>query len=212
MNEKIEVRGKPRYELWALIATCAFPVMLSWLYYINPGLLPEQQVNYGELIEPQRPMPSLNLHTLHGQEISLSSLKGTWTLVTLSGDTCDKICQQQIHDLRQIRLALGEDMYYVKRLLVLSNPYPADEFLDLIAEYPDMLVIAGNDTAFKEFLSTFENPDAANSKGIYIIDPMGNLMMHYSSETKAKDILDDMERLLMATKNWLGREEGPLQI
>jgi cytochrome oxidase Cu insertion factor (SCO1/SenC/PrrC family) len=212
MNEELKVHGKLSLELWALIAACAFPVVVSWLLYMYPGLLPKQQVNHGELIQPQRPIPALNLHTLHGQEISLSSLNGSWTLVTLSGNSCDKVCQQHIHDLRQIRLALGEDMYHIQRLLVLSDPHPANEFLKLIADYPDMLVVAGNDTAFKDFLSTFESIDATSRKGIYIIDPMGNLMMHYSSDTKAKDILDDMERLLMATKNWLGREQEPRQI
>ena len=206
MNDEIEVHGKPRLELWALIAACAFPVVASWLFYINPHLLPKQQVNHGELIQPQRPMPSMNLHTLHGQEMSLSSLNGSWTLVKLGGNSCDKVCQQHIHDLHQIRRALGEDMFHVQRLLVLSNPHPTDEFLELIANYPGMLVVTGNDTAFKDFLSTFESFEETNRHGIYIIDPMGNLMMHYSSETKAKDILNDMERLLMATKHWLGRE------
>jgi cytochrome oxidase Cu insertion factor (SCO1/SenC/PrrC family) len=211
MNDKIEVRGKPRLELWALIIVCAFPVVFSWLFYMNTDLLPKQQVNHGDLIEPQLPIPSLELQTLNGQKTSLSSLKGSWTLVKLGGNSCDKACQQHIHDLQQIRRALGEDMQHIERLLILSSPQPDDEFRELIEQYQGMLVVSGNDTAFRDFLSNFENFEGRGKEGIYIIDPMGNLMMHYSSETNAKDILNDMERLLMATKHWLGKEEQPHQ-
>ena len=38
---------------------------------------------------------------------------------------------------------------------------------------------------------------------VYILDPMGNLMMRYAHDAPAKDTLEDMERLLKASKNWI---------
>jgi len=38
---------------------------------------------------------------------------------------------------------------------------------------------------------------------VYILDPMGNLMMRYASDAPAKDVLKDMGRLIKASKNWI---------
>ncbi len=205
MNEADAATGKSMTTMWLLIAICAFPVVASWFLYFNPGLLPAQRGNRGELIQPPRPVPSVNLYTINGQQLTPSSLHGYWTLVTLGGNSCDKVCQQHIHDIRQIRLALGKEMYHIQRLLVLTRSEQPDEFLAMIAGYPGMHVVTGGDTAFDSFLSVFGKSGEMDKDVVYLIDPMGNLMMRYRPGVPAKDILKDLERLLKATKHWIGQ-------
>ena len=38
---------------------------------------------------------------------------------------------------------------------------------------------------------------------MYLVDPMGELMMAYSPEQPAEDMLADLEKLFQASKNWI---------
>jgi hypothetical protein len=38
--------------------------------------------------------------------------------------------------------------------------------------------------------------DRANAQRIYVIDPLGNVMMSYAPDAKLKGMLEDMKRLL----------------
>ena len=44
--------------LWAMLVLFALPVVAAWVYYFNPGLLPDARANRGELIQPVRPWPA----------------------------------------------------------------------------------------------------------------------------------------------------------
>jgi cytochrome oxidase Cu insertion factor (SCO1/SenC/PrrC family) len=176
----------------------------SWFFYSHPEFLPKQQVNQGKLINPQHPVIFEDLKTIDGHEFSVFNFDGMWTLVKLNEGDCSKTCQQDIYDFNQIRLALGEDMHFLQRILVLTGTVITDEYLKIISKYPNMLIITETQPSFNDLFSNFANFEEINNNGIYLIDPKGNLMMHYSHEISSKNILKDIERLIMATKNWLG--------
>jgi cytochrome oxidase Cu insertion factor (SCO1/SenC/PrrC family) len=205
MTDKTAASGKPFTVLLLLFAICALPPVASWFLFLNPELLPTQRSNRGELIELPVNIKGFNLNTLSGQKFSTANLDGYWTLVVLEKDSCSQICQQHINDIRQIRLALGKDMYNIQRLLVLTSPEQPDDLLQLFEHYSGMHVVTGSDTAYGEFQSFFRNTRESNDGGIYLIDPMGNIMMHYGNNIPAKDILKDMQRLLKASKHWIGQ-------
>ena len=204
MNEYQTKNNKFRFELWILIVICAFPMTASWFFYNHPDFLPKQQANQGELINPQHPVRFENLKIIDEREFPALNLDGLWTLVKLNEGNCSKTCQQDIYDFNQIRLALGEDMRYLQRILVLSGTTITDEYLKTISKYPKMVIITEAQPFFSDFVSNFANFEEINNNGIYLIDPKGNLMMHYSHGISSENILKDLERLIMATKNWLG--------
>src|SRR3954462_4049635 len=62
-----------RWKMLVLALICAAPVLASYLtYYV---LRPEARRSYGQLIEPQRPIPSLTGTTLAGERVSLPTLQ-----------------------------------------------------------------------------------------------------------------------------------------
>ncbi|MEA3276370.1 MAG: hypothetical protein U9Q81_13990 [Pseudomonadota bacterium] len=188
--------------LWAMIAVFAAPVVAAWFFYFNPQYLPSGRTNLGELIEPVVPLPAdLGLRSPEGAELDRDVLRGKWTLVFLGEGDCGDACAARLGDLRQIRLALGESRLNVERLLILPDSLAPGRASDLGREFEGMH-IALVDAEGGDYLLDLLGEGSAGLERIYILDPMGNLMMRYAADAPAKDTLKDMERLLKASKNW----------
>jgi hypothetical protein len=201
MNQPaVLTKKRSPWPLVAMIGVFAAPILAAWFFYLNPQYLPGARSNKGELLQP---MLALNVEsgllTANGADFDLDALAGKWTLVSLQRAPCADECRRRLVDLRQIRLALGESRYSVERLLILTDPTDTARLMEDF----DGLQIATLSGAGKAWLvEKLGEGDAALNR-LYILDPLGNLMMRYPSEAPAKDPLKDMERLLKASKNWI---------
>ncbi len=192
------VPGRPRrvFPLLAMIVVFAAPILGAWFFYLNPEYLPSSQSNRGELIEPMLQVTAdMGLQDADGNSLDMQPLEGKWTLVSLNKAPCEQDCRDKLISLRQIRLALGETSRHVERLQITvgAQRAPAVE-----ADFDGMYSALADD----RLLAALGQGDAALNR-IYILDPMGNLMMRYAPDASPKDTLKDMERLLKASKNWL---------
>lgn len=197
--------GKPRSlaPLWAMVAVFAAPVIAAWFFYLNPEYLPSGRSNKGELIDPVVVLPSdLALSTPDGSDFPRDVLAGKWTLVYLAGSECGDACRKRLIAMRQIRLALGEGQRNVERLLVLTDPTATDLAEKLGAEFAGLHVVL-TDAVGGVRLPELLGEGVAALGRIYILDPMGNLMMRYAADAPVRDTLEDMEHLLNASKNWI---------
>ena len=96
-----------RLKMLIVLAVCAAPVVASYFtYYV---VRPEGRRNYGELVEPQRPLPALTATALDGKAVPLRSLQGQWLLVSVAGGACDAACENHLYLQRQLREGLGKD-------------------------------------------------------------------------------------------------------
>lgn len=189
--------------LWWMIAIFLAPITAAWFFYLNPEFLPSGRSNKGELIEP---VVALHAEPLlrgtDGAAFNPDALNGKWTLVYLSGGECGKDCLARLVDLRQIRLAVGESQLSVARVLILVDPAAPLDASDLGPGLDGTQVAVTDAAGGGRLLARLgEGPDALNR--VYILDPMGNLMMRYGPDAPAEDTLKDMERLLKASKNWI---------
>jgi hypothetical protein len=94
-----------------------------------------------------------------------------------------------------VRLALDRDMNRVQRVFVATGPCCDQNFL--AQEHPDLLTVAA--AADSPLLAALDaaGPGTAGAPGrIYVVDPLGNLMMWYSAAAQPKGLLEDMKRLL----------------
>jgi len=205
MKDRAGEKPRSLAYLWAMVAVFAAPVIVAWFFYLNPEYLPAGRTNKGELIDPVVALPvDLALSTLDGADFPRDLLAGKWTLVYFTGGTCDDTCRNQLIAMRQIRLALGESQRSVERLLVLTNATATDPVRALGAEFAGMRVALGGAR-----LPGLLGEGTAALDRLYILDPMGNLMMRYAVDAPARDTLEDMERLLKASKNWIkGAQHG----
>ena len=189
--------------LVAMVVIFGAPMVAAWFFYFNPGYLPSGRTNLGELIEPIVPLPAdLGLRTLEGAEFDPGVLAGKWTLVYFDAGECGEPCKSRLVDLRQIRLAVGEGQISLDRLWILADSPGPDGLPDLGGGFDGMKVAVADASAKSRLLGMLGEGAAALGR-IYIVDPMGNMMMRYAPDAPAKDTLKDMERLLKASKNWI---------
>jgi hypothetical protein len=186
------------------------PLGLSfYLYYGQSVWRPGGRVNAGDLINPPRPLPSLALPLQSSGETAPDFLKHKWSLLYVQQGACAERCRAILYEMRQVRLALDRDMDRVQRVFI-ADEYCCD-FRTLYEQHPDLLAIRLSPAA-APLLALLPRGDAggganhgsanggggdgANAQRIYVIDPLGNVMMSYAPDARPKGMLEDMKRLL----------------
>jgi hypothetical protein len=170
------------------------PLGLSFYLYYGKSWRPGGRVNAGELIAPARPLPSLALPLANAGETNPQFLKGKWTLLYVQRGRCDDECRKALYDTRQVRLALDREMDRVQRVLIGDSD--CCDFQELKAAHPDLIVIRAS-PADEPLLALLPKiAGAVNAQRVYLIDPLGNVMMSYAPDVKSKGMLEDMKRLL----------------
>ena len=176
-----------RRTLWLLFAVCAAPVVASYIAY--NFWRPASHVNYGTLLEPH-PLADVALTAVDGKPFRLSDLKGSWVLLTAAAARCDDRCRENLVYVRQVRLAQGKDSERVERVwLVTDDGTPTGA---LLAQHEGLHVVRDPQKTIVRALPAPRD----STEHIYLIDPLGNLMMRFPADPDPRRILKDVARLL----------------
>jgi len=209
-----ELRNRNLLTLAGLAALFVVPLLASfWLYY-GTGWRPSGHVNNGELISPPRPLPSVSLPLVALADPALSSglregqtpgkragelslpgpglFRGTWTLAYVGDGSCDADCRQTLYVMRQTQSALGTDMPRVARVFLVTANCCAKGFL--ARQQAGLAVLDATGTSGQQLLNEFPPGDRAHS--LFIVDPLGNLMMRYDVRRNPRGLLIDLRKLL----------------
>lgn len=188
-----------RLKMLMVLLICAAPVIASYFtYYV---IRPEGRRNFGELIDPQRPLPEQAARALNGEAVNLRALKGQWLLVNVGGGQCGEACVQRLYQQRQLRESLGRDKERLDRVWLVSDEAPVPEALH--AGLVGATVWRVPQAALAQWLAPASGH--ALEEHLYLVDPLGNWMMRFPANmdmagaSKAKR---DLERLLRATASW----------
>jgi hypothetical protein len=165
--------------------------MAAWIYF-GSGWRPAVGAQHGELIDPPRPLPDTPLLLPDGSAAPADVFRGGWLIVYVENDACGKTCRRALADMRRARLALDKDADRVKRVLLHAGACCEAGFG---ADEPDLLLLAASGPAGGALRAMFP-PSVDGERGIYIVDPHGNLMMGYAPTGAARGLLKDFERLL----------------
>jgi cytochrome oxidase Cu insertion factor (SCO1/SenC/PrrC family) len=176
------------------------PLALSFYLYYGKYWHPGGRVNAGDLIEPARPLPALTL-PLAAPAVGTAAaqtnpqfLKGKWTFLYVQHGSCDDECRRHLYDTRQVRLALDREMDRVQRVFIGDSD--CCDLKELLAAHPDLIAVRSSPADEPLLALLPQRSEALNSHRVYLIDPLGNLMMFYAADAKPKGMLEDMKRLL----------------
>ncbi|MBU6381843.1 MAG: cytochrome C oxidase subunit I [Proteobacteria bacterium] len=172
-----------------ILAICASPVVLGTLAYWF--YRSESTTNYGSFIEPQR------------QAEGLEAYRGKWVLLTSDSPRCDEACAKRLYLIRQIRLTQGKDKERVERVLLLSEPGKAAfvvegvESLEKVHEGMHQLYLEPEKRARLMGIATGElAAGTVPDKGIFLVDPLGHVMMRFPEDPDPSRMKKDLSKLL----------------
>ena len=193
--EKIEnKKAAGRWKLLAVLAVCASPLIASYFtyYVIKPG----PKNNYGSLIDPrQHPMPTLGLQSEEGKAVELSSLKGKWLILQIDDASCAEVCQRKLLEIRQLRLAQGKNMDRIERVWLITDAQAVAEKLK--PGIAGTHLLRSDESKLEKWLPTESGTNLHDH--IYLVNPLGNLMMRYPKDADPNKIKKDLSKLLKAS-------------
>ena len=186
---------RSRAKLLLVLAVCAAPVLASYLTYYF--VRPEARNNYGELIEPQRTMPALHLKTLDGREYDAAALRGKWLMLMVGGGDCAKACEDRLYLMRQVRLTTGKDRDRVARVWLITDTTPLSTML--MREYDGTEMLRADPREVAAWLA-IDGDARAVGEHLYMVDPLGNLMMRFPENADPNKTRKDLAKLLRASR------------
>lgn len=177
-----------RIKLLAMAVFFAIPVVAGYVAYFF-DVLPHGSGNYGTLL-PTRPLTDATLRGADGRPFKVSELRGKWLLVQFDSGACDAYCERKLYFMRQVRKALGRDTDRVERLWMVTDDLVPNPRLLEAFEGTRRATAAGSGFA-AEFPAEVSRTDH-----IYVVDPLGNLMMRFPRDPDPSKMLKDVQRLL----------------
>ena len=198
------LRSKNLRMLAGLAALFLVPLLLAFYMYYGTDWRPVKRVNHGTLISPARPLPTVNLprEPLTDPDPNAPApsadtpepklFRAKWSIVYIGEGNCDERCRQALYVMRQTRLSLNNEMSRVDRLFLVTGNCCAREFL--LHEHPGLVVADATAADGARLLQEF--PADGRPYSLFIVDPLGNLMMSYDSRQNPKGLLEDLQKLL----------------
>jgi hypothetical protein len=198
-----DLRSKNLRMLAALAALFVLPLLLAFYMYYGTDWRPLKRVNHGTLISPARPLvvTSLKREPLtdpdpnaprSAEPAEPKPFRDKWSIVYIGEGNCDERCRQALYVMRQTRLSLNNEMSRVERVFLVTGNCCAKEFL--LHEHQGLIVADATSADSTKLLQEF--PADGRPYSLFIVDPLGNLMMSYDSRQNPKGLLEDLQKLL----------------
>ena len=184
-NKKI---ARARTKLVLLLLVLGSPFILAYVafYFWKPS----GSVNYGELM-PTKPVPLAGLRELAPG--AANAIKDKWLLLTVGSGKCEAACVQKLYLMRQVRTAQGKYLDRVARVYVVDDGSVPGA--DVMTALEGTALLA----ATPEFLRAL--PAVGDRRvHIYLIDPIGNLVLRYPANPESRGMIKDLARILAVSK------------
>ena len=187
----------------AMMVVFLAPVIIAYLL-LETGLYQQfGTANRGILLEPPT--------NLLGQiDVPVKQLREHWWLAYKMPEQCQEQCQQRLLQLRQSIQTLGPEQHRV-RPLILTNEASDLENLqiwsDQLKEHQLKSLQVNTTKTEAELFENDQQTHELSSGGLYIVDPMGYIMLYYApvkdadaAISQAKSLLKDLKYMLKVSR------------
>lgn len=178
--------------LLLVAAVCIAPFVAAWaLYFIWQ---PSGRINYGELIDGVA-LPAAKLALTDGKPFDFAQVRGRWVFVTVDSGACDDTCQKKLWKMRQVRMTQGKYLERIERVWLVSDTQSVAAAVMKDYEGTWVAVAHGNALLLKSFPYR-----EAQRDHIYLVDPLGNVVLRYPKDADPSRMKKDLERLLRVSR------------
>lgn len=185
-----------RWKMLLLLLVSASPVVASYFtYYV---IRPEGRRNYGELIDPQRPLPAIAGVDAAGRSVPLTQLKDQWLFISVADSACDEACQKHLYLQRQLRETLGKEKDRLDWVWLRTGSAELSAPLKQATAAATVLHVDASE------LAAWLAPAAGHriEEHLYLVDPIGNWMMRFPAGADPMQVKRDLDRLMRASAFW----------
>lgn len=188
-------RSRPRgqLKLLAISAVVFGPILVAGLMAHFQVGIPQDHSNKSDLVEP----------TIQVDDWQLTAAPvgygASWRLLVTSPDDCAEACQQLVHEARQINVAVGREADRVEHMLATGSALSTSQQQQLEKRFPRLQQAELSPSAYSNSLQPLP---AAWQQGpqLWLVDPLGRVVLHQNASEPGKYLLDDLKRLLKLSK------------
>jgi len=195
-GQELQTKGR-RVFVYMLIFFIVPIIVVIMMFQLN---WKPNGASLGELVTPPRLLSEFTqLKTDDSVVLMPLFWKERWSIVYVAAE-CPKLCLDKLHDMRQLHVSLYKDMPRVQRVLITTL-----QDVSLIKQdYPDLIIINQPNSDVLSLSKQFQlkDEDVMTSHNLYLVDPLGHLMMSYQSPVPLADVRKDLIRLLRYS--WAG--------
>lgn len=200
MTERPAVHSRSRAVVTIALVGAVFLLPLVAAYLWHPS---GNTVNYGTLIQPARPLKSFQMVDLKGNSVGLEALQGRWTLLYVGGEHCLEQCRHNLYKIERVRLAQGKNMQRVQSLYLAPTTVEGHTVAETLVQYRELQGYRISRDELGAMAPGFDlggRDGTGTGERIYVVDPLGNLMMFYPADADPTGMKKDLERLLKVSQ------------
>ncbi|MFW2403331.1 MAG: SCO family protein [Gammaproteobacteria bacterium] len=168
------------------------PLVLAFIIYYGFDWRPAGSTEHGELLSPPVVMPDTDLGDERAGEVP--RLRRKWSLLVLMDAGCADTCQSVLYETRQVRKALSRERDRTQRVMLIAGQF---DRATVELQHPDLIILTDGTPAAQAIDSALAGLDRSY---IYLVDPLGNLMMRFPRDTSMKEIHTDLKKLLKLSR------------
>lgn len=191
---QLEKRRRSRISLVMLAAIAFVPLFIAYgMFFFLPEMAPEGTTNEGTLIQPPVTLAEVSA------EVDAALPKGKWLMLMPVATQCGPECEETLYLARQVNVGLNKDSDRVLRVLAVEGDALSAPFRELVEiEHSDAVLYFDTSAAISGALASM----APNEPGqlVFLVDPVGNIIMFYRGDQLGKPMLKDLKHLLRVSK------------
>ena len=191
---------KAYWAFWLIVLLPIFCVGTATLMYYAQSGIPIGKTNKGTLIHPPIPLEKLHLKQVSGEPFDKNLLENQWGIFIWLHDIDEALSQRILNIIERVHVALHKESGRVRRYILLPTASRALSTLLHGTENNEWQILhvdldESNLQAWKATGLTHDQKVA-----LFLVDPLGHVMMHYKQNQIGKDVLKDLQKLLRVNK------------
>ena len=177
------VARRGRWQVLALLAIVIGPMLLASAMYHWQFWVPQTRTYHGQLIGDGTTRAALGVQADEKR----------WQLLVTAPQACGDDCRQLVYLARQIQIGLNRETGRASHALAVGEPLAPDYAAQLTREYPQLGRYALDPQRYAEVAGSAQ-------PALWIVDPLGNLVLRYAPGSSGRSILKDLQLLLKISR------------
>lgn len=182
--------GRARSQLALIAVVFLGPlVVAAWMYY-GGHIRPQGTSNAGALLEP-----FVNIVDVLPDSRLVATAPDLWVLLYSHEGECGDPCRDALYRMRQSRKMLGKEMGRVARVFLHGDSPPDKVFVQ--QQHAGLITLS--ERGLQQLLER-KRPANQLAGGLYLVDPLGNLVMYFPPDLDPKQMVGDIKHLLKLSR------------